>query len=73
MSKDYRVSEICPYCGNALTHNPKYYDDIQGTIIEVEYGLECEKCGTIDYFSYGQWDGDCGLQMMEVEAERRNE
>ena len=42
-----------------MKHSPSYKEDIGGASHEVEYGLECANCGTIDYFSYGNWEGDC--------------
>ena len=54
---DYRTSEKCPICGKRMKHYPSYKEDVGGVPCEVEYGLECETCGTIDYFSYGNWEG----------------
>lgn len=64
---NYRTSEKCPICGKRMKHYPSYREDIGGAPCEVEYGLECETCGTIDYFSYGRWEGDIvSLNMEEI-------
>lgn len=57
INKSYRETEICPYCGNKLKHKPSYWEECFGRI-ESEYGLECDNCGMIDYYCYGNWDGD---------------
>lgn len=66
MEQDYIITEICPMCKSKMRHYPSYKDDVGGTLIETEYGLVCDKHGTIDYFAYGHWESETRLTTMEV-------